>query len=111
MSAHEVRDDAPSTTTQGDLMHARYAATLAAALLIGGLVGCSSQPTQDEIATACVKALKARGDGDTGKPKDCEGLTEDNYTTLVMSQVLHDTGAVDDDGNVDVSKLLNTDAP
>lgn len=93
-------------------MHARLAvAALAAALLVGGLVGCSSQPTQDEIATACVKALKARADGDTDKPKDCEGLTEDNYTTLVMSQVITDEGWVDEDGNVDYDKLLNTETP
>lgn len=86
-------------------------ATLTAALLITGLASCGSPPTQDEIATACVKALKARANGDTSKPKDCDGLTEDNYTTLVMSQVLTDEGYVDKDGNVNYDKLLNTEAP
>lgn len=84
-------------------------ATLLACLLFaGGAVGCSSEKSQDEIAKDCVTALKARADGDKAKPKDCEGLSEDDYQTLLMSHVLtDDLGWVDEDGGVDREKMLD----
>lgn len=90
-------------------MHRTATALLAAALLLaGGAVGCSSEKSQDEIAKDCVAALKARPDGDKAKPKDCEGLSDDDYQTLLMSHVLQDDlGWVDGDGNVDKEKMLD----
>ncbi|MFG3170590.1 hypothetical protein [Streptomyces sp. NPDC048200] len=83
-------------------------ALLAAALLLAGAVGCSSEKSQDEIAKDCVAALKARPDGDKAKPADCKGLSEDDYQTLLMSHVLtDDLGWVDGDGNVDREKMLD----
>ncbi|MFE7972992.1 hypothetical protein [Streptomyces shenzhenensis] len=85
------------------------AAVLLACLLVaGGAVGCSDSKSQDEIAKDCVAALKARAEGDKKKPKDCEGLSEDDYQTLLMSHVLtDDLGWVDEDGNVDREKMLD----
>ncbi|WP_151898280.1 hypothetical protein [Streptomyces sp. C8S0] len=83
--------------------------TAAIALLLATLTGCSSseQPkTQDEIAARCAPALKARPEGDTSKPKECEGLTTDNYDLLVVSSAVDELGWIDDNGNVDMDKLL-----
>ncbi|MGW0626448.1 hypothetical protein [Streptomyces sp. NPDC002758] len=81
---------------------------LAAALIAIGVVSCSNEKSQDEIAKDCVAALKVRADGDKKKPKDCEGLSEDDYQTLLMSHVLtDDLGWVDEDGNVDREKMLD----
>ncbi|CAM5718334.1 hypothetical protein [Streptomyces fumanus] len=84
-------------------------ALLAAVVLLGGgAAGCSESKSQDEIAKDCVAALKARAEGDKGKPKDCEGLGDDDYDALLMSHVLtDDLGWVDEDGNVDREKMLD----
>ncbi|MFB4194230.1 hypothetical protein [Streptomyces carpaticus] len=83
----------------------------AAAVAVGlpALVGCSSdsEPTQDEIAAKCLPALKERPGGDGSKPAECEGLTDDNYTMLIMSVAMDDLGWFDDDGHLD----LPTTAP
>lgn len=92
-------------------MRTRIAAPFIAAALLIPLAGCSSQPTQEEIAKSCVKALSARADGDKAKPKDCNGLSDDDYNTLLMSNVLTGGGFVDKNGNVNPDKLLGTDAP
>lgn len=56
------------------------------------LAGCSSGPSYDEVVKDCVAALKARPDGDTGKPTACDGVKEDDYTALVLSQAIQDSG-------------------
>ncbi len=73
----------------------RTRTTTATVLLLAALTGCSSseQPkTQEEIAALCAPALKARPEGDTSKPKECEGLTADNYDLLVISTIADGLG-------------------
>ena len=86
-------------------------ALLAATLLLaGGAVGCSDEKSYEEITADCAAALKDRAEGDKAKPEACEGVKEDDYQTLLMSQVLEDTGMVKD-GEVDMDKMLNPDQP
>ncbi|MFF7947004.1 hypothetical protein [Streptomyces griseorubiginosus] len=83
----------------------RRTAVLLVCLL--ALAGCSSGKSYDDTVKDCVSALKARPAGDKSKPKACDGVKEDDYTTLVMGLTLDDMGVVDEDGNVDMDKLLD----
>jgi hypothetical protein len=61
-------------------------ALLAAALLLaGGALGCSK--SQDEIARDCQAALSEKATK-TNRPAECEGLSQDDYDTLLMAWVL-----------------------
>lgn len=81
-------------------------ALLAAALLLAGTaVGCSK--SYDETVKDCVSALKERADGDKSKPDACDGVKDDDYSALVVSQALEGSGWVDENGDVDMEKLLN----
>ena len=67
-----------------------------------------NNPSYGTIAKNCAHALEVRPDGDQAKPEDCEGLSEDDYQTLLMSHVLtDDLGWVDENGNVDREKMLD----
>ncbi|MFD5317522.1 hypothetical protein [Streptomyces sp. NPDC127098] len=52
--------------------------------------------TQDDIAERCLPALRERPAGDTSRPDECDGLTEENYTLLNLSVAIDESG-VDDD--------------
>lgn len=78
---------------------------LAALLAVGGVAGCSSEKSYEEITADCAAALKDQAEGDTGKPEACEGVKKDDYQTLLMSHVLEEEGLVKD-GQVNRDKLL-----
>ena len=73
-------------------------------LLAGAAVGCSK--SYDEIVNDCVAALADRTEGDTAKPDACEDVKDDDYTALTVSQMLDDNGWVDENGDVDMGKIL-----
>lgn len=75
-------------------------------LLAGLAVGCSQ--SYDEMANDCLAALKARPDGDTSKPSECEGLKRKDYTALVASVAIDDLGWTDEDGKFDKGKMLDS---
>ncbi|MEU7416724.1 hypothetical protein [Streptomyces antibioticus] len=79
---------------------------LATLLLAGAAVGCSSEKSYDEVVADCTQALKDRADGDKAKPDACEDVKKDDYTALLMSQVLDDNGWTDENGDVDMGKIL-----
>ena len=79
---------------------------LAALLLTGAAVGCSSEKSYDDVVADCTQALKDRADGDKAKPAACKGVKDDDYTALLMSQVLDDNGWTDENGDVDMGELL-----
>ncbi len=83
--------------------------TLLAVVLLcaGAAVGCSSEKSYDDTVKDCVTALKERAAGDKDKPSACEGVKDKDYTALVMSQVLDDNGWTDENGDVDMDKLLD----
>ncbi|MCX4786479.1 hypothetical protein OG369_09875 [Streptomyces sp. NBC_01221] len=82
------------------------AAITAGLLLVVTLTACGK--SEDEIAADCQKALAAGATTTkTERPDACEGLSQDDYDALVISQGLKDSGVIDDDGNVDMNELLN----
>lgn len=80
------------------------AGALAASLL---LTGCSSSESYNDKTDHCAKAIKDRPDGDKAKPKACAGVTADDYDTLNLGNLLTSSGLVDDNGNVDMNKLID----
>lgn len=74
--------------------------TLTAAILT--TAGCGK--SYDDYANECADALAHHV---KGKPEACEHISQDDYTTLRLAQALTDSGIVDDDGNVDMGKLLD----
>ncbi|MEU9273065.1 hypothetical protein AB0E04_48000 [Streptomyces sp. NPDC048251] len=84
----------------------RTATALICLLLAGTVAGCSSEKSYDDTVAACVTALKDRADGDKAKPDACKDVKDDDYTALLMSQVLDDNGWVDETGGVDMGKIL-----
>jgi uncharacterized lipoprotein len=80
-------------------------ALLAVLLAVGGVAGCSSEKSYEEITADCAAALKDQADGDNSKPEACEGVKQDDYDVLRLSQGLEDSGLVKD-GKVDKEKLL-----
>ncbi|MEU0459188.1 hypothetical protein ABZ322_40990 [Streptomyces sp. NPDC006129] len=82
----------------------------AIALLLAALTACGSGKSEEEIAADCQKALTTATDATkTNRPGACEGLSQEDYNDLLMSQALKDSGLVDQDGNVNPDELLNTD--
>ena len=87
-------------------MH-RTTLLLAVLLLAGATAGCSSDKSYDETVKDCTAALAKRADGDKAKPDACKDVKDDDYTALLMSQVLDDNGWVDETGGVDMGKILD----
>ncbi|MFJ3289973.1 hypothetical protein ACIPMW_32395 [Streptomyces sp. NPDC086669] len=125
---------------------------LAACLLVGAAVGCSSG---DDEAKDCAAALSKRTGGDPGdtptiaeakdrvdavddtlagmvragyetvaeasfnklesktkaatkdRPTECEGLSDDDYTTLVTAKAIDGLGWTDENGEFDKTKMLD----
>jgi hypothetical protein len=88
-------------------MRIRTAIT-AAALLAGltSVTGCGQ--SYEELTQDCLKALKARPEGDKSKPAECEGVKRKDYLTLVMSVAIDDLGWTDEDGKFDKNKMLDS---
>ncbi|MCX4622797.1 hypothetical protein ACF09G_13090 [Streptomyces albogriseolus] len=86
----------------------RTRTALTAALLALAALTAACGKSEEEIANDCKQAL-ASGERatKTDRPDACEGLPQDDYDALVMSQALKDTGVVDDNGNVDLGELLD----
>ncbi len=84
----------------------RRTAVVVCLLLAGAAVGCSSEKSYDDTVKDCVTALKARPEGDKAKPGACTGVKDDDYTALLMSQVLDDNGWTDENGDPDMGKIL-----
>lgn len=76
-------------------MRTRTTLAAATAALLLTLTGCGD--SQAETEAKCVKAVKARAEGDKSKPKACDSLSEDIYNTLVIGAVLEEEGL----GNLD----------
>jgi uncharacterized lipoprotein len=90
-------------------MNTRTAActALLALVAVTGLAACSSDKSEEEIATDCQKALASGTQASaTDWPDACKGLSQDDYDALRMSEALKDTGIIDENGNVDPDELL-----
>ncbi|MFE2560945.1 MULTISPECIES: hypothetical protein [Streptomyces] len=91
-------------------MYHRRALAALTLLLAAGATACSSGPTYDESVKLCRKALVAQPEGETGKPKECEPLNEDDYGTVKMSAVIDRLGWTDENGQFDKNKMLEDTA-
>jgi squalene cyclase len=86
----------------------RIRAFVTAAALLAGLTsitGCAQ--SYEELTEGCLTALKARTDGDKGKPEACEDVKSDDYAALVMSVAVDDLGWSDENGDFDANKMLD----
>ncbi len=68
----------------------RTTATALLACLLA-LAGCSSEKSQEEIAKECRAALSESATK-TDRPKECEGLPQEDYDALLMAWVLQREG-------------------
>ncbi|WP_129307981.1 hypothetical protein [Streptomyces sp. L2] len=85
------------------------AAALAVAGIITGLVIWLNQPSYNDTLDACAKALDTQYKaGGHGKPGACHGVKDDDYTTLVANAAMGHLGWLDDDGNLDENKMLDS---
>ena len=67
-----------------------------------------AQPSYNDIVKGCQKALTAQYKaGGKGKPSACKDVKQDDYDALAVEQVLRNSGVVDDDGNVDLNRVLD----
>ncbi|MEU6168064.1 hypothetical protein [Streptomyces tanashiensis] len=84
--------------------HRRAVAALV--LLAAALTACSSGPTYDESVKLCQKTLVERPEGETGKPKECEPLKDEDYKTVAAAAAMARLGWTDENGNFDKNKML-----
>ncbi|MFD9276891.1 hypothetical protein ACFWD7_06310 [Streptomyces mirabilis] len=85
------------------------AAVVAVALAIGGTVYWMTRPSYDDIVKGCQKALAAQAKaGGKGKPSACDDVKKDDYDALALNAALGDLGWLDDDGNFDKNKMLES---
>lgn len=89
------------------MRHTTTALLATVLLCAGAAVGCSSEPSYEEVTKQCAEALKEQYEADgKGKPDACEDVKEDDYTALVASAAMGDLGWTDDEGNFDEDKML-----
>ncbi|MFF4346787.1 hypothetical protein [Streptomyces sp. NPDC001530] len=85
------------------------AAVVAVALAIGGTAYWLSRPSYDDIVKDCQKALAAQYKANgKGKPSACKDVKDDDYDVLVLNAAMGDLGWLDDDGNFDKNKMLES---
>lgn len=82
-------------------------AAVVTAIVVAGTVVWLNARSYNDIVAACARALEQRADGDTDRPAECRDVTDDDYDALAISQVLKDSGVVDEDGNVDLRRVLD----
>ena len=82
-------------------------AAVVAAIVIAGAVVWFNAKAYDDTVAACARALEQRADGDSTRPAECEDVTDGDYDAMAVAQVLKDSGVVDEDGNVDLGRVLD----
>lgn len=74
-------------------MRRLIASVVAAAGAVLLLTSCGK--SEAEKQRDCLTAIRARAEGDTNKPKACEAISDDDYHTLIIGEVLKDTDLSD----------------
>ena len=82
-------------------------AAVVTALVVAGAVVWFNAKAYDDTVAACARALEQRADCETARPSECRDVKQDDYDALAIAQVLKDSGMVDDDGNVDLGRVLD----
>ncbi|MGW7073076.1 hypothetical protein ACWGII_40280 [Streptomyces sp. NPDC054855] len=86
-------------------MRTRTAISIAAALL-AALTACGKSDA--EVQADCKKAI-VEASTVTNRPAACDDLSEDDYKALLIARTLRDGGVVDDNGDVDLRRLVDED--
>lgn len=88
-------------------MRTRIIATLLLAATL--LAGCG-EPSYDEAAEQCIKAVEAlpAGAQRDPKPKACKRMTDKDYSLIFMSKIFDDKGWTDENGNPDMHKVITS---
>jgi hypothetical protein len=91
-------------------MRRRLAIIAIAVLAVAGIgltIWLFVRPTYDDTVKSCQKALAAQMQADgRGKPSACRDLSEDDYSAVLMNQIMDDEGWLDEDGHFDERKML-----
>ncbi|MGW1540138.1 hypothetical protein ACWCPM_07720 [Streptomyces sp. NPDC002309] len=88
-------------------MRTRTAACAALLALSALTAGCGE--SQEEIAEECRTALASTAvavDVEDVRPEACEGLSQDDYEALVISQGPRDSRDIDENGDIDLGEQL-----
>ncbi|MFD9443379.1 hypothetical protein [Streptomyces sp. NPDC060001] len=81
--------------------------TLVVAAGIAATIWAFTRPTYGDTVTSCQKALAAQFKADgKGKPDACQDVKEDDYSAILMNQIMGDEGWLDEDGRFDKNKML-----
>lgn len=71
-----------------------------------------SPPSYDDVVKGCEKALTAQMKaGGTGKPSACKGVKSDDYTAIAAGVAMGHLGWLDDNGDFDENKMLDSQTP
>lgn len=93
-------------------MRRRTILIITAAVVIAGIaftVWRINTPSYGTIAKDCASALaKHLPESKAEKPDVCDGLTDDDYMALFMSQTMDNEGWLDENGNLDERKMLES---
>jgi len=82
------------------------AATLVVVAGVAVAVWLLVRPSYDDHVKACQKALAAQFKvGGKGKPDACRDVEEDDYSAILMNQIMGDEGWLDEDGRFDKGKF------
>lgn len=66
-------------------------------------------PSYGTIAKDCASALaKHLPESKAEKPTECDGLKDDDYLALFMNQTMDNEGWLDENGNFDQRKMLES---
>ncbi|MCX4911840.1 hypothetical protein [Streptomyces sp. NBC_00878] len=78
-----------------------------AAAAIAATTWAFLRPTYGDTVSSCQTALSAQFKASgKGKPEACQGVKEDDYSAILMNQIMGDEGWLDEDGRFDKNKML-----
>lgn len=104
-----ARHDAPSVPRHAWGKHARPQNTRRRPPHPRKALTAACGKSEKEVAVDCQKALAQSTAGATKKdrPEACNGLPQEEYEAILMSEAMKDTCVIDEESNVDLDELLN----
>lgn len=80
------------------------AATALAIAAVPVLAGCATYEEKREECAAKIAHMDNPPRADDPRPDECEDVSDKDYGTITMARYLRDSGAVDDDGNINLDE-------
>lgn len=91
------------------MINRRTLATVALAAALPLLAACGD--SYEDKTTACITAVKERTDPDGTRPAACDGISDEDYATIVFGNAIDDLGWTDDEGRFDKNKMIEETTP